>query len=145
MPDPAVVCAQFVKALYVQDDPEAASQLIRPAEAACEMCYALSAELLCSQLTSFVGQAGEIAVAKKRLGETRLLTLTGLGGVGKTRLQCRLPHRCYQRFPVACGLFCWLLSGWRTSARRGGLGDLHRYPKVRSPWRLWVIGCATTD
>ncbi len=31
MPDPAVACAQFVKALHMQDDPEAASRLIRPA------------------------------------------------------------------------------------------------------------------
>ncbi len=89
------------------------------------MCHALSADLLRSQLTSFVGQAREIAEAKKRLGETGLLTLTRPGSVGKTRLQCRLPHRCYQRFPVTCGLFCWLLSGWCTGARRGGLGDLH--------------------
>jgi len=39
MPDPAVVCAQFVKALHLQDDPEAASQLIRLAEAARQMRF----------------------------------------------------------------------------------------------------------
>ena len=67
MPDPAVVFAQFVKALHLQDDPEAASQLIRLAEAAREMRHALRADLLRSgpptnlrsQLTSFVGQAGK--------------------------------------------------------------------------------------
>jgi hypothetical protein len=80
---------------------------------------------LCSQHTRFVRRAGEIAKVKQWLNETVLLTLTRPGGVGKTRLRCRLPHRCYQRFPVACGLFYWLLSGWRTGARRGGLGDLH--------------------
>ena len=39
MPDPAVVCAQFVEALHLQDDPEAASQLIRLAETAREMRF----------------------------------------------------------------------------------------------------------
>ena len=38
------------------------------------------------QLTSFVGRAGEIAEIKNLLKRTRLLTLTGAGGIGKTRL-----------------------------------------------------------
>ena len=39
-----------------------------------------------SQLTSFVGRAREIEEIKEALGTTRLLTLTGPGGTGKTRL-----------------------------------------------------------
>ncbi len=38
------------------------------------------------QLTSFVGRAKEMAEVKQRLESTRLLTLTGAGGCGKTRL-----------------------------------------------------------
>jgi predicted ATPase len=38
------------------------------------------------QLTSFVGREKEIAEIKARLASTRLVTLTGTGGVGKTRL-----------------------------------------------------------
>jgi predicted ATPase/DNA-binding NarL/FixJ family response regulator len=41
-------------------------------------------------LTSFVGRRGELATAKRLLGESRLVTLTGAGGVGKTRLALRL-------------------------------------------------------
>lgn len=38
------------------------------------------------QLTSFVGREKEIAAVKHYLTETRLLTLLGMGGTGKTRL-----------------------------------------------------------
>ena len=37
-------------------------------------------------LTSFVGRERELAEIKQRLPTTRLLTLTGMGGMGKTRL-----------------------------------------------------------
>src|SRR5215207_913043 len=37
-------------------------------------------------LTSFVGRGHEIAQARRLLATTRLLTLTGAGGIGKTRL-----------------------------------------------------------
>jgi predicted ATPase/class 3 adenylate cyclase len=38
------------------------------------------------QLTSFIGRVKEMAEIKRRLAEARLLTLTGAGGAGKTRL-----------------------------------------------------------
>ncbi len=39
-----------------------------------------------AQLTSFVGRAGELAEVKSLLADGRLVTLTGSGGCGKTRL-----------------------------------------------------------
>ncbi|MEQ4721182.1 LuxR C-terminal-related transcriptional regulator [Nonomuraea sp. B19D2] len=42
------------------------------------------------ELTSFVGRRHEIAEGKRLLAAGRMVTLTGAGGVGKTRLACRI-------------------------------------------------------
>ncbi|MFC9787112.1 ATP-binding protein [Rhodococcus sp. NPDC127528] len=42
------------------------------------------------ELTSFVGRRRELAEARRLLSESRVVTLTGMGGVGKTRLALRL-------------------------------------------------------
>ena len=42
------------------------------------------------QLTTFVGRETEVAMGRRLLGSSPLLTLTGPGGVGKTRLALRL-------------------------------------------------------
>ena len=38
------------------------------------------------QLTAFIGRSGELAEVNRLLGNTRMLTLHGVGGIGKTRL-----------------------------------------------------------
>ena len=48
------------------------------------------APALPAPLTSFVGRAGAIAEVQRLLGTTRLLSLTGTGGLGKTRLALRI-------------------------------------------------------
>jgi non-specific serine/threonine protein kinase len=42
------------------------------------------------EFTSFVGRRGELSEVKKALSAVRLVTLTGIGGVGKTRLALRI-------------------------------------------------------
>jgi predicted ATPase/DNA-binding CsgD family transcriptional regulator len=50
-------------------------------------------------LTRFVGREAELAEAATLLGTTRLLTLTGPGGAGKTRLALELAEDLEERFP----------------------------------------------
>jgi predicted ATPase/DNA-binding SARP family transcriptional activator/predicted negative regulator of RcsB-dependent stress response len=49
-------------------------------------------------LTSFVGRDRELTDLERLLGEARLVTLTGLGGVGKTRLALELAARLVQGY-----------------------------------------------
>ena len=50
-------------------------------------------------VTSFVGRAGEVADVTRSLAAARLLTLTGPGGVGKTRLALQVAAAATERFP----------------------------------------------
>ena len=50
------------------------------------------------QLTSFVGRDQEIAAIERLLARTRLLTLTGSGGCGKTRLALEIGARVLGQF-----------------------------------------------
>ena len=49
--------------------------------------------------TSFVGRESELAEVERLLGAARLLTLTGVGGAGKTRLAVEAAHRARLGFP----------------------------------------------
>jgi predicted ATPase/DNA-binding CsgD family transcriptional regulator len=51
------------------------------------------------ELTSFVGRRREVAEAKHLLSTDRLLTLTGTGGVGKTRMALRVASGVHRQFP----------------------------------------------
>ncbi len=51
------------------------------------------------QLTSFVGRESELAAAERLLATSRLLTLTGPGGTGKTRLSIALAGRAADMYP----------------------------------------------
>jgi predicted ATPase/class 3 adenylate cyclase len=51
------------------------------------------------QLTSFIGREKEISDVKQKLAEHRLVTLTGPGGTGKTRLSLQAAAELLDRFP----------------------------------------------
>ncbi|GAA2747291.1 ATP-binding protein [Kitasatospora cinereorecta] len=52
-----------------------------------------------TDVTSFVGRRREITEARRLLASSRLLTLTGPGGVGKTRLALRVAEAARRSFP----------------------------------------------
>ena len=51
------------------------------------------------ELTSFVGRRQGLAELKRALASTRLLTLTGAGGVGKTKLALRAGRESTRQYP----------------------------------------------
>jgi predicted ATPase/DNA-binding CsgD family transcriptional regulator len=55
--------------------------------------------VLPAELTSFVGRRRELAETRRLLGGSRILTLTGVGGVGKTRLALRMAAEVRRTFP----------------------------------------------
>jgi non-specific serine/threonine protein kinase len=55
------------------------------------------------EVDAFVGREHAIARLRKLQSETRLLTLVGPSGVGKTRLALRLEAQVAQEFPTVPG------------------------------------------
>ncbi|MDI6102698.1 LuxR C-terminal-related transcriptional regulator [Actinoplanes sp. NEAU-A12] len=51
-----------------------------------------------AELTSFVGRRSETSVVKRHLTRSRLVTLTGMGGVGKTRLALHVAAGLRQQY-----------------------------------------------
>lgn len=89
-----------------------ATWFTREAAAAPPMPSALPAPL-----TSFVGRRRELVEAQALLGATRLLTLTGPGGSGKTRLALRIAAEQLDRYPA--GVWFADLSAVRDPERVG--------------------------
>ncbi len=52
-----------------------------------------------AQVTSFVGRDRELAAVAGALGDARLVTITGVGGVGKTRLALHVAAELLPRYP----------------------------------------------
>ncbi|MFC4006762.1 ATP-binding protein [Nonomuraea purpurea] len=52
-----------------------------------------------TELTSFVGRTRLLSNLKRHLSESRLVTVTGIGGVGKSRTVLRLAHQVRSHYP----------------------------------------------
>lgn len=104
MPDPAMVKTVFVEALGLTQEPELAARLVDLAA----LARASSARVgtvstaykepmgranLPPALTRFIGREREIDTLLRLMSDHRLVTLTGSGGVGKTRLALELGRR----------------------------------------------------
>ena len=55
--------------------------------------------------TSFIGREAELAEVQEALTAHRLVTLTGVGGVGKTRLALEVAERLHDEFPDGVWVF----------------------------------------
>jgi non-specific serine/threonine protein kinase len=58
-----------------------------------------------ADVTSLVGRRAEVGEVKRILSDARLVTLTGVGGVGKTRLALQVAREVRRAFP---GGVCWV-------------------------------------
>ena len=56
-------------------------------------------------VTSFIGRKAEVAEVQAALRAHRLVTLTGVGGVGKTRLALEVAERLHDEFPDGVWVF----------------------------------------
>jgi len=65
------------------------------------------AQTLPVQFTRFVGREAEMNDVRQILADNRLVTLTGAGGVGKTRLARRSPPRWPASSATRCGTWIW--------------------------------------
>jgi predicted ATPase len=77
---------------YLSD--QAAPEAVKPAPP-----VKASRHNLPAQLTSFIGREKEIAEVKRLLNENRLVTITGAGGTGKTRLSLQVAAVLLASFP----------------------------------------------
>ena len=93
----------------------------------------VAAHNLPSQLTNFVGRGPQLTEVRKLLTESRLVTLTGAGGAGKTRLAVQVANQLadeYCRWDLVCG------SGADHRSCRGAGHDGARAGSARPAWPL---------
>ena len=74
--------------------------------------------------SSFIGRGSELEQTAAVLGESRVVTLTGAGGVGKTRLALQAPGGS----PTVRGLLSWP----RSAPPRGSLAARFEYRRATS-------------
>lgn len=109
-PEPTAVRARFIDALDLAQEPEFASLLVHLAERARFTNEALSAGAaqlsnhqrlsnIPTRLTPFIGREHDLVDVQQLVMVNRLVTLTGAGGVGKTRLALEAVEKMLNEFP----------------------------------------------
>jgi predicted ATPase len=109
-PEEATLAARFVPALYIEDEPQWIARLLELGSAT----HANTSEAdalkpiaeakpvphnLPIQLTSFIGRENEIIEIWQHISQGRLVTLTGPGGCGKSRLALQVASGLLDVFP----------------------------------------------
>ena len=95
VPDAATIQALFVPALHLEREPQWVERLLELARQARlgelpETETTLNPNNLPASLTTFIGREKEQAEILQLIGTHRLVTLTGSGGVGKTRISLKV-------------------------------------------------------
>jgi hypothetical protein len=70
-----------------------------------------------AQVSSFIGREAELAAVRKLVGGSRLVTLTGAGGAGKTRLALQVAAGLLDGAGDGCGSPTWPRSATRHWSR----------------------------
>jgi predicted ATPase len=96
--EPSTELKRLEQAILDQD-PELDLELDRRAASGAGRPPAQRRDNLPVQLTSFIGRSADLVALEDLAGEQRLLTLTGPGGTGKTRLAIKLAGHMRDRYP----------------------------------------------
>jgi non-specific serine/threonine protein kinase len=107
VPDPATLAARFAPALGIESEPELLRRLLELAARSpsarqsgpVEAVAPAPRHNLPRHLTHFIGRDDEIVEVRRLLAANRLVTLSGAGGCGKTRLAIQAAHDLVDSFP----------------------------------------------
>ena len=95
----AFQCVERTPEQPFQRDDEQGSDLVRPSVTPLVLGRDRSSRNnLPQQLTRFIGRQRELAAVRSLVGQTRLTTLSGPGGIGKTRLALEVARDCLDQY-----------------------------------------------
>ena len=104
VPDAATLRALFVPALHLEREPQWVERLLELAKQArlgelSETAKRVTPNNLPTSLTTFIGREKEQAEILQLMRTHRLVTLTGSGGVGKTRISLKVGGQVIDEYP----------------------------------------------